>query len=179
MSSLPIQVFFAYSLPTQAIQRVVILILTILWIGCSRPLETPELHDPIYNDLIKTSEQFKNEYEEANKLVQEAKKDLKKAPLGTIERKQFLKTLSTNEAKLTYLSQMAKYYHIRAKKRKIEAKKRYHLAYQEGLPWPDQSEYEHYQTEKKLRHASRSWNQRVPKLQDRLKPQKTTYSEPK
>lgn len=167
MNFLPAHTLTTYSLTSNWISISLITLFILQSLGCSRPLEEPELIDPIYLDLLKTSSEYANEHKTALSAAKEAREQLKDRTPGTIEVKQARKTLNENKSKLTHLAQMSLYYEIKAKKRRIEARSDYHQALKRGESWPKPEDYQNFLSEKKLRNASKNWNKRVPKLSAR------------
>jgi hypothetical protein len=82
--------------------------------------------------------------------------------------KQWRRNIAKAEAAVLLHSQATTYYKIRAARRKVVDKISAKEAREANKEWPDRSEYSDYQVNNRLRSVSLNWNQRVPKLQDRL-----------
>lgn len=149
--------------------RIIILaILLTTMVGCHGEDPQPELRDPIYSDLGKRAKEF----EDSSKTLQETlaglKESLEKAEPNTLERKDIQKKIAKTTREARDAEQWARYYKIRAERRKLVGRLDYKEAFKAGKEWPEESEYREYELSNKLREASRNWNNRVPKLHDRL-----------
>jgi hypothetical protein len=139
-----------------------------LMIGCKSKLEQPENVDPIYTDLLGEIAKAKSDLASKEKILKKAKEDWEAVEPQTgheqIKRADYFKKLKRVEK----AEQELKYQTIRAESRKKWVRKQYEAAYANGESWPPEGEYEKYFTNKRLKEASRNWNQRVPKLKDRV-----------
>ena len=153
-------------------KRLLLLIATFLIVtGCKpKPIENPETIDPIYSDLNALSAAATAKAEAQKKKIAELEESLK----GMTDRDPDLKRTrhekSNLERGLIQIEQDAQYFEIRANQRRLYDKEAYLKAFREGKPWPDPSEFEDYQEQKRLRAANRDWSERVPKLKGYNKP---------
>lgn len=135
--------------------------------ACSRPMENPELIDPIYLDLKKLTDEYSKKEEEIRKNREESYKKFLALEANTLDKKLEFRTYSKYEKQLARTSEMAKYYKIRMERRKIEGKKEYLESFSKGEPWPKPEEHKAFLINQKLRTANLNWETRVPKLADR------------
>jgi len=147
----------------------VILILSLLTIvGCKSEDPNPELSDPIYKFLVDQGNALRPALESEKKKLEESEKALEKMDVNTAERKQELKIQQTTRGKINRLQQELDYSDIRRERRKVESRRDYKIAYSKGEAWPKPEEFDYFMTQQRLRTASRDWNKRVPRLQDRI-----------
>lgn len=144
------------------------LILSISIVGCRLEKSQPELDDPIFSDLGKRAK----EYEDSSKVLAETlvglREKLEKTEPNSIDRKDALKNIAKTTREAREAEQLARFYKIRAERRRLEGRLAYKEAFKAGKDWPEENEYLDYQRINRLRESSRNWNHRVPKLQDRL-----------
>lgn len=151
----------------------IIIIITILIVGCKKELKNPELLDFIYKDLVSELKQTISELESEKKNLNELKIILKKQVPRSIGLKTTKIDLLKSKNKIDTLSQKKIFYEIRSKRRKIESRIAYKKAFKANRNWPDILEKKNYLTNKKLNQASRNWSKRVPKLfKNKLKDEK-------
>lgn len=143
-----------------------ILFLPIL--GCKSEEPNPELRDPIYKFLLEKQSQLKSALEGEIKKVEEAEIALEKTDPLTPERKAAIRDLQLAKKRRDRMVQEKLYLDIRAERRRVEGRRDYKIAFHADKPWPDPAEFEHFQTNMRLRTAPRQWDARVPKLQDRI-----------
>lgn len=135
--------------------------------ACSRPMENPELIDPIYLDLKKLTDEYSKKEAEIRKNREEAYKKFLSLEANTLDKKLEFKNYSKLEKELTKVENMARYYKIRMERRKIEGKQEYLECFSKGEPWPKPEEHKAFLVNQKLRTANLNWAARVPKLADR------------
>ncbi len=135
--------------------------------ACSRPMENPELIDPIYLDLKKLTDEYTKKEEEIRKNREESYKKYLSLEANTLDKKLEFRTYSKYEKELAKTENMARYYKIRMERRKIEGKQEYLQSFSKGEPWPKPEEHKAFLINQKLRTASLNWEARVPKLADR------------
>jgi hypothetical protein len=140
------------------------MLMAILITGCRHEEPNPELIDPIYSDLNKDYLGISAAREESEKNLEGFKKDLEKAPARTLEKRNAEEDIQKEQNRLDRLTQLEEYFKIRVERRKVEARRDYKLAFIDNKNWPDPKEYEAYMVNKHLVHASKNWNDRVPKL---------------
>ena len=138
--------------------------------GCKKPLDNPELVDPIYIELVDATAKIKKNMEEEEKQLIEAKKELQKADLTVGEKRQVLKQLSAGDKKLRLMEQDRKFFELRAKSRIVHVREIYPARFEKDLPWPNPDEIAVFEANKRLRGASRNWADNVPKLKYGPKP---------
>jgi len=138
-----------------------ILIMTIQ--ACKRPDKNPEVRDPIYQDILKERAAITSIIEDLKKKIAESEKDYAKSQPRTMDRKNALNEKEKFQYQLTRAEEMKEFYDIRAERRRVETRREYRISFDKDLPWPNKSEYEAYLINKRLVHASRNWDARVPK----------------
>ena len=136
--------------------------------GCRKEDPNPELLDPIYADLERRATEAQKALDDENKNLDGLRAAVDKAEPNTIELKNARKDVEKSQAKITDLSQKARYFQIRAKRRMPVDRISYKAAYAKDQPWPDPHEYSDYQVNNRLRESPMNWAVHVPKLQDRL-----------
>ena len=132
--------------------------------ACKKKHPTPEVLDPIYNDLVKQAGFFKGKVEQEKKQIKKLEKTLAETEARTIERVATAKDIRFAKKRLEKYVQDAKFYEIRSEHRKAQSRYEYNLAFSQDKDWPDPEEYKKYLVNKKLREAPRNWGYRVPKL---------------
>lgn len=149
--------------------------------GCEKEDPNPELRDPIWKDLSERAAQYEKQKEESKAKLKTLREKLEKVEPNTMDLKDVRRDIAKTEKALLGAEQLARYYRIRADRRKVEDKISARDALAKGKEWPDKSEYSDYLTNKRVHEINLNWNTRVPKLQDRLvrKPAKTEKSEEK
>ncbi len=136
--------------------------------GCNRPDPNPHFMDPIYKHLGERVSQTKSQLDTEIKALEEAEKTLAKTQPLTHERKVAERDVQSIRKRIEGLRQEFDYLSIRLERRLVEDKVNYRLAFEKGEAWPDPEEYKAYLTTLRLNQASKNWNERVPKLQDRI-----------
>lgn len=135
-----------------------------LIVGCKKENPNPELLDPIYQDLISVRKTAEKDLKDAMKKLEGIEKDYKTTEPRSLSRKTVYKDLLNTRKKVKFLEQRLKFTEIRVKRRKVEGRRKYRIAFQKGEVWPDPKEYEYYKQYNKLKNADLNWNKRVPKL---------------
>lgn len=135
-----------------------VIILSLLLSACNKPDPTPELKDPIYNDiqadLAATSAALEGEL----KTLEGFEKELSEVVPQTGQIKYAQKRVNESKEKINRYEQEKMYLELKLEARKKESKRSYMKSYKKGEPWPDPAEWSSYQTEKRLRNAKRSWD---------------------
>lgn len=156
-------------------------IMSILFIfgvcGCESEDPNPELKDPIYKDLKSKADGHTKVIEENKKKLEELQATLDKAEANSIELKDVRRDIAKAQRTIAQADQLARYYKIRAGRRAAVDKVSARKAKAEDKPWPDPAEYSDYQLNTRLREAPLNWNNRVPKLTDRLPKKAPTKAE--
>ena len=151
-----------------ALQILMLLVLSGLVTACKKEDPTPELHDPIFQDLQSRYGAYQKNFEESTAKIPLLREALAKAEPRSIDLKNAEKELAKEKIKLMNAEQLARYYKIRAERRRLTARISYKKAFAAEKPWPDPHEYSEYQVNTRLQEANRNWAARVPKLQDRM-----------
>ena len=136
--------------------------------GCSSVDPNPELKDPIYLDLSQTIEETHELMGNADMFREMAKDELKTLETGDPEIATLNKDIHRETLKIQAYKQKIRYLEIRKERRRLESRLAYARSLESEATWPDQKEYAAYQAHKKLRNASSNWNERVPRLKERI-----------
>lgn len=161
------------------ISFILLIILLISVSGCKSEDPNPELSDPIYKKLLEQVGLLKTQYESEQKKIEDLERDLEKSKVISAERIKIKKDLMSSRKKMEILAQQRQFFEIRSEHRRVEARKKYKIAFSKGIPWPDPKEIEYFLTNQNLQLSSRNWNTRVPKLHDRLLSQNGSHKEKK
>lgn len=159
-----------------------LLILPVFVLGCSKHNPNPELLDPIYLDLKNRVGDLSRDVSTFKGAVKEEQQKKDSAEPGTKDLVLAKKRLRESLVKLERAEQQLKFYEIRLERRKLESRVSYEKAFSADKAWPDPLEFEAYEANKDLRSAKSSWSSRVPKLKDRIKQfnaQQSTKADPK
>ncbi len=136
--------------------------------GCSGEDPNPHLRDPIWKDLDKRATDHQKGYEESKVKLKELREKLEKIEPNSMDMKDIRREIAKTEKAIVHNEQMAKYFRIRADRRKVMDKISAREAKAAGKEWPDPREYSDYSVNIRMREVNLNWNSRVPKLQDRL-----------
>jgi hypothetical protein len=126
--------------------------------GCRRALEHPETSDPVYKDLKREANRAFGLYKEKEKKAQEAKKAFDNAPIRTGQR------LDAQDDYFAILNEQEKYaekYRYLALKAELRQKHDiliYPTVFKDKKPWPEPSQFEEYEVEKRLANAPKEWD---------------------
>jgi len=166
------------------IRLILMTTLALLTLGCRREDPYPELHDPIYKFLKDQTNSLKSSVESETKKIEELEKAVAKTQPLTHARKLAIRDLESTKRRIASLNQEMDYLTIRTERRRVEARRDYKIAFLSHKDWPDPKEFDHFMTQHRLRKASRHWDARVPKLQDRIlatwsKPEKASKAKEK
>lgn len=138
-------------------------LLSICMLGCKSPNPNPETLDPIYADLLKESEAASKETESLKGEIEKLEQEIPAFEARDPGKKRAERELYQKEHLAELSSQRALFYKIQADMRLKYARREYLKAFNADKPWPNPKEYEEYLENKKLRSASRNWDDRVPK----------------
>ncbi len=127
-------------------------------------MRNPESIDPIYEDLEKDLKKATSAVDEMAANVEAAKLAMAEVAPRNVMRKRLTREFYEKSKFLEKLRQKATYQQLLLEKRLRFLRTQYLKAYQAKTPWPDPKEVDEYQTNKRLRMASRSWASRVPRL---------------
>lgn len=140
----------------------------LLMVGCTKEDPSPELRDPIYQDLQKRAADAQKSVDESKAKILELSDSLEKAEPNSIDKRDIERDLAKAKRQELDSRQWALYYTIRGKRRRIVDHMTYREALHAGKEWPDPHEYSDYLVNRRLVEANRNWSARVPRLQDRL-----------
>ncbi|WP_413585837.1 hypothetical protein [Bdellovibrio sp. HCB274] len=135
---------------------VILLIFTLT--ACNKPMENPELKDPIYSDLQTQVGAATAALEAEKKKLEGFEKDLMTVVPQTGQIKYAKKRIYESQAAITRLEQEVEYLKLKVEQRKATAQQSYKKAFAKKEDWPDPKEWASYQAEQKLRKAKRSWD---------------------
>jgi hypothetical protein len=127
-------------------------------LGCAKPEPSPELRDPIYNDIIATIATVNQQIEAERGQLAKNEQELEEAAPQTGKVKFALKWVSQSKAKIAFLEQEKKYFELKLESRKRAAKAAYLQAFRQKMKWPDPKEWDLYFAEKRLRQAKKNWD---------------------
>lgn len=116
--------------------------------------------DPILQDYQSQLAATNSQLEAALKKVESTKKDLKDSIPQSGQFAAFQKMLFDEQAKVTRFTQQVQFWKIRIESRAKEAQAEYLIAFKEKKEWPDKGKVEAYFSEKRLRLAKMSWDQK-------------------
>ncbi len=142
--------------------------LLISTVACKSEHPNPELLDPIYLDMKSSRDRLEKELEAEIKARELAAETIQATAPNTIELKLARKEWQTATEKVDFLRQKLHFEKIRTKRRYVEARRDYKIAFEAGSEWPDPNEFSNYKANKRLKEASRDWNRRVPRLSSRI-----------
>ena len=152
----------------EQVRFLTLLTLCLSLIACRSEDPNPELRDPIYSGLNSELGKAKSAFEAGQKRILEVEQQIASAQTGSQELKMARRNLIEAKKKLVYLEQTYEYLKIRTEHRKYAARREYRLAFYAKKEWPNPQDSRHLATHLALRSAPRSWDQRVPKLNDRI-----------
>lgn len=135
--------------------------------GCKSRIEQPELIDPIYLDLTRLESMHSKTAEEERKQIEDVEHRIESLEPHSLELVQARKELSAVSKKRDRSEQLARFYKIRAEKRKFEDRVTYDEAFRANETWPKPEEFEFYKQNQKLRSVSMNWQSNVPSLINR------------
>lgn len=128
----------------------------------------PETLDPIYQDLSSKKGKIESLLKMAKKTIEGTRRDWQEAEpqkgKTAVARTRYFQ----EEKTIKKLEQEILYYEFRMMSRKIAVRKEYDRAHANNLPWPDPKMTETYLAREKLRLASKAWDDRLPKLDQRI-----------
>ncbi len=136
----------------------VILPLFFLLAGCNKPDPHPELKDPVYQDYNSRKASASQALEAEKKTLEGHEQTLAEVIPQTGQIKFARKRLYESKERVTRLQQEVAYLEIKIRSRAAESRKSYRRARETGEDWPNPSEWESYQAERKLRQAKRNWD---------------------
>ena len=137
-------------------------ILAFFLAGCHREDPSPELRDPIYQDLLHDLQGKTQARDDAQKKINSLEIALKHDPPRSIDRSNDKMALKREQNLYQKLVQDVAYAKIRTDRRKVEGRRAYRIAFLEGKPWPSPKEYQQYLRSKHLASVAKDWT-RPPK----------------
>lgn len=157
----------------------IVLFLSLSISGCDKEDPNPELRDPIWKDLSERAAAYEKQRDESKAKLKGLREKLESVEPNSMDLKDVRRDIAKTEKALLGAEQLARYYKIRAERRKVEDKIAARAALDAGKEWPDKSEYSDYLVNERVHEINLNWNSRVPKLQDRLvrKPAKAEKGE--
>lgn len=155
------------------IMRPLLFFFILLYIsGCKSENAQPELLDPIYLDLVKEQRSAEDELKKSLDKISTLEKEYGQQEARSMDKKITQKDLFNEKERNVRLAQNAEYYRIAALKRLAESRISYKKAFMANEAWPDPKENESYLLQKEMRNKSRSWSDRVPKLNNPVNKEK-------
>lgn len=142
--------------------------------ACERPDPNPELKDPIYRDLKDRAKGFEKSAGDIEKSLEDLKDAVDKAEPRSLDLIKAEREYSRAREQLLTLEQKARYYKIRAERRKLEGRAAYKKAFAKGEKWPKPEEHQKYLSYLKLKEAPRDWGARVPSMANRFQGKRLT-----
>jgi hypothetical protein len=130
---------------------------------CEKPEPNPEGRDPIYQDLAALQKSTEGDLATESKKLDDLDKEIGAMKTRDSAKLHAMGVRSSMEKRILQMKQMAQYYEIRATERKAYDEKDYLEAFNAERAWPDPATVAEYQARKKLRNASRNWEDHVPK----------------
>ncbi len=116
--------------------------------------------DPILQDYQSQLAATNAQLEGALKKVESTKKDLKDSVPQSGQFAAYQKILFEEQAKVARFTQQVQFWKIRIESRAKEAQAEYLAAFKDKKEWPDKGKVEAYFSEKRLRLAKMSWDQK-------------------
>lgn len=137
---------------------IIFFFLLISLVGCKKPDPSPELRDPIYQDLVNEVRDVASQIVSEQKNLDEHLKNLDLVKPQTGQIKYAEKRVSESRARLERLRQRKLYLDLRLETRKRLDGEKYLEAYHKDQAWPDPKEHEEYKAQKKLDQAGSVWD---------------------
>ena len=128
-------------------------------LGCDKPDSTPELRDPVYQDLKSEESKVKKEVDAKLKELEEHKSLYSELSDSDYQKKITRGDIYNVENEIKKLTQKVDFYRISAESRQIFARKQYLEYYKAGKSdeWPPKSTKDKYEQQKKLSQNSKQW----------------------
>lgn len=146
--------------------------------GCEKPDSTPEIRDPIYQDMKSEESRVQKEIDGKIKELEGIKTSQLELPDSDYQKKLNRDEIFRLGNEITRLNQMKEYFRISAESRQIYARKQYLEYYKAGKAesWPPAETKEQYETQKKLSQTPKSWTRGVANKAPAKKPEKKAES---
>lgn len=127
-------------------------ILTLLSVlGCKQPSPTPELMDPIYNDLVAEKALALKNLEEQKKQLIDLEKQYAETKPQSGQVKSAQRKVEEARLRLHKFKQQVLYFEVKVANRKLESRRKYKIAFLNNQEWPDKVEISQYMSIQKLR----------------------------
>lgn len=139
--------------------------------SCTKRDPTPEIKDPIYNDIKSQQGIAEKALIDINSKINQTQSELASAVPQTGQIRLLQRKLFQLQKERDIYQQQVKYWIVRLEERAKQARLSYNEAFTAGKIWPDPKEYEVYLSEKKLRLAKIEWDakQRLEDYKNDLK----------
>lgn len=152
-----------------SVSRLLILAFWIVTISsCDKENPNPEVLDTVLSALSSQKVDTQRDLDKAIKQRDDTEASLSSHAPNTLDLKLAKRDWLKAQAEVDRLRQQLAYLDIKLRRRVAEDRLRYRLARQKGESWPDPNELNHYKINQKLGSAPLNWNNRVPKLVDRI-----------
>lgn len=135
-----------------------ILLLFLFLSACSKPDPAPELKDPIFGDLNAELALVTAALETEKGNLKKNEEELLAVVPQTGQIKYAQKRVDESKAKIVKLDQQKQYLELKVEARKKVARRTYLEAYHKKENWPNPTEWQNYELEKKLRSAKKTWD---------------------
>lgn len=143
--------------------------------GCKKPVENPELTDPIYSDFTSEADRLKKEIEAKYKEIENQKKEIE-SPLAIEGQKKLAReNIFSLKNEIFKLSQKEQYFRYSAESRKIFIRKKSLEAFKSGNNWEPLDIKEDYLERKRLSQAPKTWARGVATVKEPVKPKKSGH----
>lgn len=145
--------------------NLLILLLSLTCItSCKSEDQEPELHDQVYQQLLKEKKDSEKDLEEAQKSREETLRDMASTKLDHLDMIRLQKQLKKIDIAIAKITQQSRYLKIKADRRRVESRKAYKVAFLADKDWNTKKDYESYETHRRLLAVDLNWDKRVPKL---------------
>jgi hypothetical protein len=140
------------------IRVLLVSVLLVPILGCDKPNPTPEVIDPVFQDIEKKHKEVESEIKAAEKQLEDNKDALAKVKPQTGQIKFAQKRLYDSQALLERLRQREAYLALRLESRRKYSREDYLKSYKKKESWPRASEVVEYAAQQALEAAPKSWN---------------------
>ena len=152
----------------------VVLIIFSILAGCDKPESTPELKDPVYQDMRSEEARAKKDVDAKTKELEALQESYLELPDSDYQKKMTREDIYRTKNEISKLQQMMNYHKISGDSRQIFARKQYLEYYKagKGLEWPPKSVGEMYETQKKIAITPKQWtrgmaSKKAPKKEEK------------
>ena len=130
----------------------------LLLAGCNRPEATPELRDPIYQDIQAELNATQSKIADTESQLEGYRAQLDKVVPQNGQYKYFEKHVFETQKFVEKFKQQKKFWTVRLESRRNVVRRSYLKGFKSGKPWDPTKEFEAYQAEKRLRQARAEWD---------------------